>query len=123
MSRARRPLASLPALALVLSLSAGCAAPRTKPLYQWESYQAQVYRHLQSQVADPQLEIAALEQDLQKIRANDGVPPPGYQAHLGLLHAAAGSDDKAVAALQAERSAFPESEPYMNFLLARIQKP
>ena len=122
MRAADRTSASVATTALVLSLLAGCAAQQSRPLYQWEGYQAQVYQHLRSATSDPQLEIAALEQDLQKIRSKNGAPPPGYQAHLGLLYFAAGSDDKAVAALQAERNAFPEFEPYMNFLLARVNK-
>jgi hypothetical protein len=107
-----------PALALAAFL-AGCASgPET--LYSWGSYQAQVYSHLQG--GDRQAQIEALEADLEKISASGKTPPPGFFGHLGLLYAETGTDAKAVASFEAEKARFPESAPFMDFLLKKYKK-
>lgn len=104
-------------LALTLSVSAllaGCSSPKT--LYQWEDYQPQVYEYFKSETPkEAQAEI--LERDLQKIRSTGKSVPPGYHAHLGLLYLSMGKDDQMVQQLRTEKSLFPESGPYMDFLL------
>ncbi|MCW3481026.1 DUF4810 domain-containing protein [Neisseriaceae bacterium JH1-16] len=100
-------------------LLAGCSTP-PKTLYQWEGYQPQVYEYFKGQGNAEQ--ITVLEQDLQKIRAKGNMPPPGYHAHLGLLYAAIGKDDQMVQQFQTEKELFPESTPYMDFLLKKYKK-
>ena len=110
MSKAVKLALMLTATALV----AGCqTAP--KPLYQWESYQPQVYEYFKGEPKEAQAE--ALERDLQKINAKGNTPPPGYHAHLGLLYLSMGKDDQMVQQLRTEKALFPESGPYMDFLL------
>ncbi|QHI99809.1 DUF4810 domain-containing protein [Xylophilus rhododendri] len=96
----------------------GCAH-RTEPIYQWESYQTQVYQYLQGQSSDPQKQIASLEADFQKIRAQNHKPPPGFHAHLGMLYASVGKDDQALQEFQTEKSLFPESTAFIDMLLAK----
>lgn len=92
----------------------GCqSAPKT--LYQWESYQPQVYEYLKGEPKEAQIE--ALERDLQKISASGRMVPPGYHAHLGMLYLASGKDGQMVQQLSTEKALFPESAPYMDFLL------
>ncbi len=43
--------------------------------------------------------------------------PPGFRAHLGMLHLKMGQGTDAVAQFQDEKLAFPESSPFMDFLL------
>lgn len=100
-------------------LLGGCMAT-SKPLYQWDTYPAQVYGHFKGESADAQ--IAALELQLQKIQANGTAPPPGLHAHLGLLYSKVGRDDQMVEQLEQEKSLFPESAPFMNRLLAQLKK-
>jgi hypothetical protein len=102
-------------------LLAGCATPKTPPLYQWDGYQPQVYEYFKGQTG-PQQQIDALEQALQRIRAKGNRPPPGFQAHLGVLYASVGNDTQAEQAFEAEKQSFPESTAYMDFLLKRSQQ-
>ncbi|WGS41733.1 DUF4810 domain-containing protein [Burkholderia sp. JSH-S8] len=107
----------LPATAAALLL-AGCAAPPTPPLYQWNGYQPQVYEYFKGKTS-PQEQIDALEKALQQIRAKGNTPPPGFHAHLGMLYASIGSEQQAEQELQAEKQLFPESSPFMDFLLKK----
>ncbi|CAI8856348.1 MULTISPECIES: DUF4810 domain-containing protein [unclassified Pseudomonas] len=106
-----------PMMALALSgsvLLAGCSTPKT--LYQWEDYQPQVYEYFKGE-EPKEAQAEALERDLQKINATGSTPPPGYHAHLGLLYLSMGKDDQMVQQFRTEKALFPESGPYMDFLL------
>ncbi|MEO9384536.1 DUF4810 domain-containing protein [Chromobacterium phragmitis] len=108
-------------------LLAGCAllsacASGPKSLYQWEAYQPQVYEYLKGDGADAQKQIAALEEGLQRIRANGNQEPPGYHAHLGMLYANAGKTEQMVQEFDAEKKRFPESSIYMDFLMSKLKK-
>ncbi len=103
-------------------LLSGCAGQ--KSLYQWGSYQPQVYSYFKGEAGEAQIE--ALERDLEKIKATGSAVPPGYHAQLGLLYLNAGKGDQMVQQFQTEKALFPESAPYMDFLLrtpARAEKP
>lgn len=108
----------LPAVLALGCLLSGCAGP--KSLYQWGSYQPQVYSYFKGESNEAQIE--ALERDLEKIRAAGSAVPPGYHAQLGLLYLNAGKDDQMVQQFQTEKALFPESAPYMNFLLKSARK-
>lgn len=113
----RRVIGVLAACAL---LSACATGPKT--LYQWESYQPEVYEYLKGDGADAQKQIAVLEEGLQKIRAKGNQEPPGYHAHLGMLYANAGKTDQMVQEFEAEKKLFPESAPYLDFLTSKLKK-
>ncbi|MGY4524975.1 DUF4810 domain-containing protein [Pseudomonas sp. TE21394] len=99
-------------------LLAGCIAP--KPLYQWESYQPQVYGYLKGDSKEEQ--VTALERDLEKIKAKNGAVPPGYHAQLGLLYSSLGKDDQMIQQFRTEKALFPESATYMDFLMNNASK-
>lgn len=99
-------------------LLAGCNAP--KPLYQWESYQPQVYGYLKGESKEEQ--VTALERDLEKIKAKNGAVPPGYHAQLGLLYSSLGKDDQMMQQFRTEKALFPESAAYMDFLMRNASK-
>ncbi|QCI15261.1 DUF4810 domain-containing protein [Pseudomonas putida] len=99
-------------------LLAGCNAP--KPLYQWESYQPQVYGYLKGDSKEEQ--VTALERDLEKIKAKNGAVPPGYHAQLGLLYSSLGKDDQMMQQFRTEKALFPESAAYMDFLMSNASK-
>jgi hypothetical protein len=106
---------SLMALTLAASaLLAGCAGPQT--LYQWEGYEPQVYEYFKGE-EPKEAQAEALERDLQKIRSTGKSVPPGYHAHLGLLYLSMGKDDQMVQQFNTEKTLFPESGTYMDFLL------
>ncbi|MEM5275114.1 DUF4810 domain-containing protein [Cupriavidus taiwanensis] len=98
-------------------LLAGCAAP--KPMYQWEGYQTQVYEYFKGESREAQ--ITALESGLQKIQAQSGSVPPGYHAQLGLLYLNVGKGEQMIKEFQTEKTLFPESAPYMDFLLRNVK--
>ncbi|WP_454766606.1 DUF4810 domain-containing protein [Cupriavidus campinensis] len=104
---------------LAAMVLAGCAAPR-QTLYDWEGYQPQVYRYFKGDSKAEQLTV--LEADLQKIMASGKTPPPGYHAHLGLLYADLGKDDEMVREFQTEKTLFPESTTYIDFLMKNIKR-
>jgi hypothetical protein len=121
MSRRLRTTALAAALALA-GLMAGCAN-RPAPLYQWDNYQRQLYEHLKGESASPQEQLQALEAQAEKARAGNAALPPGFRAHMGLLYLQLGRADEARQALQAEKTAFPESAAYMDFLLKGFAAP
>lgn len=118
----KHSMTKIAATVLALTVSAmltGCAsAPKT--LYQWESYQPQVYQYLKGE--SPVQQIAAMERDLQTISAKGNMVPPGFHAHLGMLYSIAGNQDQVMAQFEDEKKLFPESSAYMDFLLGKMKK-
>lgn len=115
---------ALRALAFAAGLAAlqGCAhAPQQ--LYQWGAFPHQQYDTLRGEGASPSEQIQALEAQSQKAGAAHAALPPGFRAHLGLLYLDAGNPVKARALWLEEKSVFPESAPYMNQLLKRLDDP
>ena len=115
-----RGLAALCLLASLCTL-AGCAGP--KPLYSWNGYQPQVYAHLKNDgKSSAEEQIIELEKGIQQAAATGTQVPPGYHAHLGLLYLNTSRTDQALAAWQQEKSLFPESAKYIEFLIGNMKK-
>lgn len=95
----------------------GACAQQPKPMYSWEGYQPTVYAYLKEDGADYAVQAQTLEKSVEKARAANTQLPPGFRAHLGMLYLKMGDGDKGLAQLQGEREAFPESAPFMDFLL------
>ena len=115
-----RTLRRLSFIASVVMLTA-CA--NQQGLYQWGSYEDQVYAMYSSPgKSSPDEQIAKLEADGEKARAHSRTPPPGHYAHLGYLYFQTGKLDQAVASFETEKVLFPESRPYMDRLIGRISK-
>ncbi|MBC7958132.1 MAG: DUF4810 domain-containing protein [Cytophagales bacterium] len=110
-------------LATAIALLAGCAQNRQKPIYMWEAFPRQQYDTLLSHGAPPLDQIANLEAHAEKARATGAALPPGFRAHLGMLKLNAGDTNEARRLWLAEKTAFPESAPYMDQLLKRLDAP
>lgn len=110
------------ALAGCIAVLAGCAT-RPPPMYAWESFPRQQYDVLARDGAGAAEQIAALQAHAEKARAAGALLPPGLRAHLGMLQLSVGNADEARAMWQAEKLAFPESSPYMDRLLKRLDAP
>ncbi|WP_367114697.1 DUF4810 domain-containing protein [Aquabacterium sp.] len=110
------------ALALAAALSvAGCSTPKT--LYAWGGYQDSLYQSLKGDgKSSPEQQIQGLEEGLQTMASKGASAPPGYYAHLGLLYLQTGRTDQSATAWQKEKSLFPESAKYMDFLLNNMKK-
>lgn len=119
MSSAVKRCAALAVCAVTLFVT-GCAQP-VKPLYHWDGYQRQIYEHLKGEVQDPSAQLLQLETFADRAKAAGNALPPGYRAHLALVQMRLGRDAEAAQWLAAEKATFPESTPYMDFLLARMK--
>jgi len=106
------------ALIIVLLLAACASGPRS--LYYWGEFPQANYAWLQDDLQDDPKIVETLEKDAQRAVANNHDLPPGFHAHLGLLYLKLGQIDKAVEHLQAEKAAFPESAPFMDFQLRNL---
>lgn len=108
-------------VALTAALMLGGCAQQPKQLYHWGSYQQQVYEHFRNESSSPQEQIAALEAGLQVARSRGETPAPGLHAHLGMLYAETGKADQIRQQFETEKSLFPESAPFMDFLLRNYE--
>lgn len=102
--------------AVITAVLTGCATP-VKPLYHWEGYQRQVYEFLKGDGTSPTEQLAAMQAQAEKARGTGAALPPGFRAHLGMLHLRMGNYDAARQMLEEEKLAFPESAHYMDFVL------
>jgi hypothetical protein len=101
-------------------LVSGCASqPQT--LYYWGDYQKQVYRHFTKDTG-PDEQITKLEAGLEKARASGKSVPPGYHAHLGILYSQSERADQMRKYFEAEKSLYPESATYVDFLLRKFKQ-
>ena len=119
MTSARSAWLGMACVALLLS---ACAKPPA-PLYMWESFPRQQYETLVGEGNSPNDQIQTLEAHAAKARGENALLPPGFRAHLGMLYLGAGNVDRARELWTAEKEAFPESAPYMDQLLKRLQGP
>jgi hypothetical protein len=92
-------------------------------MYMWETFPRQQYDLLIREGASPDDQIQTLEAHAQKARAANAALPPGLRAHLGMLYLNSGNIERARELWNAERTAFPESAPYMDQLLKRLDAP
>jgi hypothetical protein len=112
------------ALGACIALLAGCAhKPTRPPLYMWDTFPKMQYDTLLRAGVTPVEQVAAMEAQAEKARAAGAALPPGFRAHLGMLKLSAGDPAQARQLWQAEKLAFPESTPYMDQLLKRLDAP
>lgn len=92
-------------------------------MYYWGDYQPQVYNYFAGDSQSVEAQQIKLEATAQQAQAK-GLPlPPGFNAHLGLLYLKSGQAEKAELAFQTEKAQFPESTPYIDFLLKKFNPP
>jgi hypothetical protein len=93
-------------------------------MYAWEDFPEQQYAQLAHEgTSSIEDQTRALEAQAEKARAGNAALPPGFRAHLGYLYLKAGNPGRARELFQAEKVAFPESSPYMDRLLAKLDAP
>lgn len=108
---------------ILLSLFLTACANQNNRLYQWGSYENMVYEsYHEPGKYSSQSQIIEMEKDLEKARAANKSLPPGHYAYLGYLYFQSGQLDKALTALQTEKTIFPESTIYMDRLIEQIKK-
>lgn len=111
---------------LVLSLLAlsfvlvGCAGGSSS-LYRWGEFPQQTYLYMnEKSKTSPLAQIATLEKDIEKAKAESRAIPPGMYAHLGLLNLDIQNSQRAAMYFQLEKQVYPESTVLMNRLLQRM---
>jgi len=89
-------------------------------MYNWESYSFQVYEHLTDE-STYQEQIIALEKNRETAHAKGQALPPGFHAHLGMLYLKDSQSDKAASEFTEEKTVFPESATFIDFLFAMLR--
>lgn len=109
-------------LALVAAVALLSACGGKQDQYYWGSYEKLVYlHHIQPGDAPAEVQIDLLLQDKAEA-VNAGLKvPPGLNAHLGMMYAQVGNADAALAALEEEKQAFPDSAKFINDTIERIK--
>jgi hypothetical protein len=100
-------------------LFSGCAN-RTPTIYYWGDYQPQLYAYLKNEGTSHAEQILALQKIIEEAKAANKSVPPGFHAHLGLLQISEGKPELARQELETEKTLFPESAVFMDFLLAKL---
>ncbi len=101
----------------------GCANKPRPPMYLWESFPKMQYDTLLRPGTPPMEQVAIMEVQADKARATGAALPPGFRAHLGMLKLSSGDVDRARQLWVDEKTVFPESAPYMDQLLRRLDTP
>ena len=102
-------------------LLTGCAS---ESLYTWGHYEDLIYvYYAEPGKASPEVQVAKLEEDYQKARADNKRMPPGWHAYLGYLYFQLGKADQARQEFLTEKAEFPESTVFMDRMLTNLEKP
>jgi len=100
-------------------LFTGCAKKET--FYYWDDYQTNLYNYYQIDKTSWEEQIASFELIIEKAKSAGKPVPPGLHAHLGLLYANTGYEDKALEQLEIEKTLFPESASFIKFIQQKYQ--
>lgn len=109
-------------LVVLAGLFAGCTTTAARPSrYAWGSYEAQIYAvYTKPGTLSPDMQAEQLENDRETARAINQRLPPGWHAHLAHVYFQLGRLDLAMAELDAEKAAFPESTAFVDRLAANM---
>lgn len=102
---------------LLLFFAASLCGCAQQPLYAWGPFENVINRALQGG-RNVNGEILRMEQFARSAAMRGQKLPPGYHAQLGLLYVEAGNEDRMEAEYLQEKSLYPVSGPFMNFLLS-----
>lgn len=105
-------------LCTAVLILAGCAAKAPPKMYNWDGYQDSVYDFYTNKTT-PQEQIATLQKLIEQSKANNKPVPPGVHAQLGMLYSNTGNAGLAMAEFNSEKSQYPESTSYINFLMTK----
>ncbi|ATZ10836.1 DUF4810 domain-containing protein [Erwinia amylovora] len=101
-------------------LMAACAGKK-ETTYYWGDYQSTLYGYYQHDKS-PQQQIDSLNAIVEQAKAKNKPVPPGLHAQLGLLYADTSRPDLALQQFNTEKTLFPESAAYMDYLMRNKAK-
>ena len=107
--------------ALVVTLFAtavltGCKT--TEPLYYYGDYQQTVYSYFKGNETTVSEQIGLLENIIESAAVKSKAIAPGVHAHLGMLYFESGNANQGINHFEQEKTLFPESIAYLDFLIA-----
>lgn len=76
-------------------------------MYQWEGYQRQVYEYFKGDGSTPVEQLVVMQSHAERARAAGAALPPGFRAHMAMLHLRLGRDDQAQEMIEQKRRRFP----------------
>lgn len=102
----------------------GCVQDNIEPIYQWSDFENSIRQTLDGSQLNKSLVQEFYDMESMRLTyiAQNKVPPPGFYAHLGLLHEKRGNFEEMNSCFQNEMRLYSESEHFMNFLLSRSDK-
>lgn len=103
---------------VAMSLVAGCA---TSSRYRWDGYDQQLYTYYKNPASAQDFRVR-LETYVQTFEKAGQKPPPGMFAEVGTLYLEGGDTQTAIGYYRKEAAAWPESEPLMKVMVARLEK-
>ena len=101
---------------LAIALS-GCATN----LYQWGSYENQLYQQYKDPSQAESVRLA-LEEHIRQVELSKQKVAPGLYAELGTFYLEAGDPQSAIRYYEFERDAWPESQVLMNAMIQNLQR-
>ncbi|NRN27953.1 DUF4810 domain-containing protein [Photorhabdus heterorhabditis] len=105
-------------LLLAATVLVGCVN-QPKTIYEWGQYEPTIYQYYQQDKMGFEEQLQALQQVIEKAKAKAKPVPPGLHAQMGLLYSKTGRVSEAFHQFEAEKTLFPESAPFMDFLLSK----
>jgi hypothetical protein len=107
-------------LATLSLLLFGCKT--TEPIYHHGQYTNAVYQYLKNDELSIEQQIEMVSYIIEKAE-NEGKPVlPGVHAHLGLLYFDSGNPNLGLSHFTAEKTLFPESVTFLDFLLMQMHQ-
>jgi hypothetical protein len=103
-------------LALVCAALTGCNSTK-EPIYYYGEYNTAVYAYLKAEDVTLEEQITMLEQVITDAANKSKAIAPGLHAHLGMLYFETGNAALGTTHFETEKSLFPESTSYIDFLL------
>ena len=103
----------------ILFVLNGCQSSNT--IYYWGDYQEVLYNYTQSDKRSYTEQIQDLEKTIERAKSTNKSVPPGLYAHLGLLYATSGDTNKAFEQFEKEKTLFPESKHFIDFIERKYQ--
>lgn len=110
-------------MALLCAVLSGCANTKEPPLYGWRNYEKNLDAYFRADKTSVDAQLQSMQDDQKIIEAQGQALPPGYLAHMGLLHGRKGDIESFRTHLEAEKQRFPESSGFMDFLMRHFKKP
>lgn len=104
--------------AVIFSLT-GCGATQPPPLYYYGEYPEAVYQFFKSDETSTSEQIDQMKLVIAKSNDNEQSIAPGVHAHLGMLYFENGDPAEGEYHFMLEKSLFPESSHFIDFLLSK----